>query len=178
MDQPRFVGTGAESFIETLNSLGVERIFLNPGIDLVPMMATVAGFRAAGKRAPKIIHCAHESVACLTGDGGFIYGCPVATLWGAKAHRAPFLSVLFNNHAYASFKEAISMFYGEGVPVTESNRFEMGIELRNPPDYAGIAAACGAFGLKVEDPSDLMPALRNSIEEVRNGTPAVLDVRI
>ena len=34
-----------------------------------------------------------KMVVSLVGDGGFIYGCPVATLWAASAYHAPFLSV-------------------------------------------------------------------------------------
>jgi len=44
------------------------------------------------------------------------------------------------------------------------------------PDYAVIAQGAGAFGRTVKKPEDVMPALRDALDAVRNGKPAVLDV--
>ncbi len=116
-------------------------------------------------------------VVSLIGDGGFIYGCPVATLWSASAYRAPFLTVIFNNHAYEVFKEIMPMFGGPNR-IIEDAGFEVGINMPNPPDFAAIARACNAYGRTVDDPSDLAPALKAALDEVRGGRSAVLDVKI
>lgn len=118
-----------------------------------------------------------KMVVSLVGDGGFIYGCPVATLWAASAYHAPFLSVIFNNQAYAVFKEIMPLFSPEDL-WTGDMGFEVGIDIKNPPDFAGIARACHAYGQRVEDPIDLKEALRTAVDEVRTGRSAVLDVRI
>jgi len=116
-------------------------------------------------------------VVSLIGDGGFIYGCPVATLWSASAYRAPFLTIIFNNHAYAVFREIMPMFGGPDL-ITGEMGFEVGIDMPNPPDFAAIARACNAYGQGVEEPSDLAPALKAALDEVRGGRSAVLDVKI
>jgi acetolactate synthase-1/2/3 large subunit len=118
-----------------------------------------------------------KMVINLIGDGGFIYGCPVATLWGASVYKAPFLSVIFNNQSYNSIKELIRMDYGESS-VSGEMGFEVGTDIKMPPDFALVAKCCGAYGQTVEDPSDLLPALQNAIDQVRRGTAAVLDVKL
>ena len=37
---------------------------------------------------------------------------------------------------------------------------------------------CGGYGEKVESPSDLTPALKRSLDKVRSGTPALLNVAV
>ena len=116
-------------------------------------------------------------VVSLIGDGGFIYGCPVATLWGSAAHRAPFLTVIFNNRSYAVFRDLMYRFYGDDILPGDTG-FQVGIDIRNPPDFAAVARACKAYGETVERPEHLMEALRRAVENVKEGRSAVLDVRI
>jgi acetolactate synthase-1/2/3 large subunit len=118
-----------------------------------------------------------QMVISLIGDGGFIYGCPVATLWAASAYKAPFLTIVFNNQSYNSIKELIRMHYGESS-VSGEMGFDVGTDIKMPPDFALVAQSCGAYGQIVDDPSDLMPALKIAVNQVRKGTAAVLDVRI
>jgi thiamine pyrophosphate-dependent acetolactate synthase large subunit-like protein len=56
--------------------------------------------------------------------------------------------------------------------------FEVGVDIMPPPDYASIARACGAYGRMVEDPVDVLPVLKEAIEQVRGGKMAVVDVRL
>jgi acetolactate synthase-1/2/3 large subunit len=114
-------------------------------------------------------------VVSLIGDGGFIYGCPVATLWSARVYHAPFLSIVFNNRSYRSIKALLLMEFGE-MSVSGEIGFEVGADIKNPPDFAAIATACGAYGQTVEEPSDLPSALETAVGEVRGGRPAVLNV--
>ena len=60
---------GAETFLNTLNDHGIDFIFLNPGIDIVPIQAAVARFRSLGKKAPQVILCPHESVVVAAAHG-------------------------------------------------------------------------------------------------------------
>ena len=113
----------------------------------------------------------------ITTDGGFVWGSPVATLWTARAYNAPFLSVIMNNQGYNVIRKMIQKGYGENK-ITDETAFEAGVDIKPPPDYALIAQACGAYGRMVEDPADVLTALREALEQVRLGRPAVLDVRI
>lgn len=119
----------------------------------------------------------NRMVVSLIGDGGFIFGCPVATLWSAVAYHAPFLSIIFNNHSYAAFNGLLPMFCEEDFTNSDLG-FEIGLQIKNPPDFAAIARACNAFGQTVEEPSDVPAALKSAIRAVQEGTPAVLDVKI
>jgi acetolactate synthase-1/2/3 large subunit len=118
-----------------------------------------------------------KKVISLIGDGGFIYGCPVTALWAANAYKAPFLSVIFNNQSYYSIKELVQMEYGESS-VSGEMGFEVGTDFRMPPDYALVAESCGAYGETIDDPTNLLPALQNGLDQVRRGKAAVIDVRL
>lgn len=110
-----------------------------------------------------------KDVISLMGDGAFVFGCPVATLWSAVFYRAPFLSVIFNNKGY----DAIKMLFHETYDVNN-----MGADIPDPPDYAVVARSCNAYGKTVEEPAEVIPSLREALEQVRNGKPAVLNVFI
>lgn len=110
-----------------------------------------------------------RTVVSLMGDGAFIYGCPEASLWSAGFYKAPFLAVIYDNQGYGAIK---------GLFRESFNVENMGADIATPPDYALIARACRAYGRRVDDPSEVAPALEEALAEVRGGRPAVLDVRI
>ena len=68
-EKPAAASSGAEAFVETLNTLGVERILFNPGFDQLPLMGTIAKFRASERKAPRIVLCPHESIAVSAAHG-------------------------------------------------------------------------------------------------------------
>jgi acetolactate synthase-1/2/3 large subunit len=111
----------------------------------------------------------HKMVVSLMGDGAFIYGCSVATLWTAGFYQIPYLSIIFNNQAYGAIKGLFKEHY---------NVDNMGADITRPPDYARVAEACHAYGRMVEEPSDMVPTLREALTQVRKGKPAVVDVRL
>ena len=118
-----------------------------------------------------------KTVVSLTGDGGFVWGCPVATLWTAGSYRAPFLIVIYNNQAYGAIKGLVQRAYGEDW-MSDDMEFKTGVGILPSPDYSAVAKACGAYGRMVDDPADVMPALTEAIDQVRGGRPAVVDVRL
>jgi acetolactate synthase-1/2/3 large subunit len=52
----------------------------------------------------------------------------------------------------------------------------VGTDLDPAPRYDLLAAVVGAVGERVEDPGDMLPALRRGLEHVRAGRSVVLDV--
>ena len=118
-----------------------------------------------------------KTVISVMTDGGFIWSCPVATLWTARTYQAPFLSVILNNQGYNIIRKMVQKGHGENE-FTDEAAFEAGVDIKPPPDFALIAQACGAYGRMVEDPADVRPALREALDQVRLGRLAVLDVRI
>jgi len=63
---------GAEAFIEVLNACGVENIFFNPGSATVPIQVAVSKYRAAARRAPRLILCLDESLAMTAAHGHYM----------------------------------------------------------------------------------------------------------
>lgn len=118
-----------------------------------------------------------RTVVSLMTDGGFIWGCPVATLWSSLSYDAPFLSIIFNNKSYGAIRRLVQGAYGE-YKLSDEMGFELGVDINPPPNYAGIAEACGAQGYTVDNPRDIPIVLKEAIDEVKKGKPAVVDVRL
>jgi len=117
-----------------------------------------------------------RTVVSLMTDGGFIWGCPVATLWSASSYHAPFIAVIFNNQSYGVVRGLVQDLSGEEL--SDKMAFEAGAAIMPPPEYALVAQACGGYGRMVEDPDDVLPALKEALNQVRKGKPAVVDVRL
>jgi acetolactate synthase I/II/III large subunit len=109
----------------------------------------------------------------VTGDGGFIFGNPLAALWTANKANAPALTVVFNNGGYNASKAPVADLYPDGAIVRANDGVVTAID--PSPDYAQIARACGAFGATVDDPSELQATLQRALEEVKGGRSALVD---
>ena len=111
-------------------------------------------------------------VAVMT-DGGFVWGCPTSTLWTSANYRFPFLAIICNNNGYGAVRD-LQLGLLNGIDPGKQFFAESAVDFQ--PDYAVIAQGAGAFGRTVKKPEDVMPALRDALDAVRNGKPAVLDV--
>jgi len=119
------------------------------------------------------------TVVSVMTDGGFVWGCPVATLWSARAYRAPFLAVICNNQSYGLIRQLVRNTAGKSESgFTDRMAFEAGVDFVPPIDYAGIAESCGAFGRTLEDPAEVPAVMRTAMDEVRRGRAAVIDARL
>ncbi|MFC1920099.1 thiamine pyrophosphate-requiring protein [Chloroflexota bacterium] len=118
-----------------------------------------------------------KTVVSMMGDGCLIFGCPIATLWAANVYNAPFLSIIFNNREYHAPRGMLGIrgSYGKDSYSEKTGVWE-GFDILPSPDYALIAQACGAWGKTVDDPSEILPALKEGLEQVRQGKPALIDV--
>jgi pyruvate dehydrogenase (quinone) len=101
-----------------------------------------------------------RQVIALSGDGG------IAMLLGdlitLRQHNLPVKVVVFNNGALA-FVELEMM--SAGVP-------KWGTDLSNP-DFAEVARSVGLYGVRVDRPDELSPALKAAFE---HDGPALIDV--
>lgn len=113
-------------------------------------------------------------VVAVVGDGSFLFGAPVATLWTALTSGAPVLVVICNNACYNATKQPLLAAYPEGYSV-RLDRY-VGIDLEPAPRYDILATSVGAYGERVEDPAEILPALERGLARVRDGQSAVLDV--
>ncbi len=81
----------------------------------------------------------------------------------AVRERIPILSILLNN-----FSMAIEL---KIMPVSTERYRSTDIS----GDYAAMARAFGAYGERITDPADIIPAIQRGIEQTRQGNPALLE---
>jgi acetolactate synthase-1/2/3 large subunit len=117
-----------------------------------------------------------QDVVLTSGDGYFMFGSPLAALWAAQHHKAPFLSVVMVNKSYSTGTTNLVRNYPDGVAVSAGN-FDGGL-FDPPPDFAKLAEAANCCGLNVSDPEKVGPTLKEAMKQVRNGTPAVVAVQL
>ena len=115
-------------------------------------------------------------MVALVGDRTFVYGAPTSALWAANRYNSPFLTVIFNNQEHFATRRSLQNFY----PDSASARTEtwIGMDINPSSDYAALARALDAYGERVSDPSEVVPALKRGLQEVKNGRSAVIDVLI
>lgn len=104
--------------------------------------------------------CPGRQVIALSGDGGFsmLMG-DVLTL---GQHDLPVKIVLFNNRSLGMVQ----------LEMEVAGMSPFGCNLKNP-DFAALARAVGLFGVRVEDPAEVRPALQQALA---HDGPALVDV--
>ena len=107
-------------------------------------------------------------------DGDLNYAPGV--LWTAAHHKIPLLSVMHNNRGYHQermFLQDMASRAGRGIENTH-----IGVALDSPNiNYATLAKAYGMYSSgPIENPKDLGPALKEALEVVKKGEPALVDV--
>jgi acetolactate synthase I/II/III large subunit len=96
----------------------------------------------------------------LCGDGGFLYTSQ--ELATAVQQRVEVVAIVFNDNAYGALKLYQDRLY---------RGRQIGVELQNP-DFARLAEAYGARGVKLRASADLGPALADAL---RRGGPTVIE---
>jgi acetolactate synthase-1/2/3 large subunit len=89
-------------------------------------------------------------------------------------NKAPIIVVIFNNGCYNANKSPLVSAYPQGFSV-RGKQF-VGTDLLPAPRYDLLAPVVGASGERVEDPNDVLPALRRGLEQVKSGRSAIIDV--
>ncbi|HUK02230.1 MAG TPA: thiamine pyrophosphate-requiring protein [Steroidobacteraceae bacterium] len=109
--------------------------------------------------------CPDRLIACLTGDGSYMFSIPATAHWMAKRYETPFLQVIYNNQGWRAPKFSTLGVHPDGYA---SRAKEIGVAFDPPPDYAGIAAAAGgALAITIRKPEEVMPALKRAVATVR-----------
>ncbi len=110
----------------------------------------------------------------INSDGDLNYAPGV--LWTAAHHRIPLLNIIHNNRAYHQERMYIQMVAAKqnrGI-----DRADIGTTFTDPYiNYAMMAKSYGMYSEgPISDPKDLGPAIKRSIERVKAGEPALIDV--
>lgn len=115
-------------------------------------------------------------VVTIVGDGTFNYNAPLPALGMSTEYALPMLTVVANNGHYRSMKMGIEMLYPKGVAQKTGTYY--GAEIDSTINYASLADAVGGYGEEVSDPKEIRPALERAFAAMREGKPAVLDVKL
>lgn len=113
-------------------------------------------------------------VVSLMGDGGFTFANPLAALWTAEKAGAPILCVVFDNGGYRAAQAPIKRLFPGGAVDRADDGVVTKIDPR--PDYAMVAEAAGALGLRVERSEDVLGILQRAVKEVQGGRSVVFHV--
>jgi acetolactate synthase-1/2/3 large subunit len=112
-------------------------------------------------------------VIAVTGDGAFLFGVPTSALMMAAEWGTPFLTVILNNNGYRASRLPVYGLFPDGVSARRQTA--AGTRFTRAPDYPALAAACHAYGERVEKAEDLVPALRRALAAVDAGQAAVIE---
>jgi acetolactate synthase I/II/III large subunit len=112
------------------------------------------GFAIPAALATKLVH-PERPVVAVCGDGGF--AMTMNGLMTAIEHDIPITTVVFNNRALGW------VLHGSGPFAAEFGNF----------DHAAIGRAMGCRGVRIEDPAELAPAIKEAVD---SRAPTVIDV--
>jgi acetolactate synthase-1/2/3 large subunit len=130
-----------------------------------PAEQTCMGFGVAAAIGAKLA-APDKKVVCTTGDGAFqMFMKEIAT---AVQYRAPVTWTVFNNFSLHWVR-----YIQRGLGVKE-----VSVDFTSNPEFSKIAEAYNCYGVRVERPSEIRPALEAALKSNSDGVPAVLDFRI
>jgi thiamine pyrophosphate-dependent acetolactate synthase large subunit-like protein len=104
-----------------------------------------------------------QVVMAAVGDMGMM--CNIGELETAVRERIPVVCVVYNDRGLGNERAFQKELYGGRFFAVDYNDV----------DFGALARGFGAYGERVEEPSELAPALKRAIE---SGLPAVIDVPI
>lgn len=149
------------------NGVGQQFDILTPGSVLTPGGFATMGFGPPGAIGAKIA-APDRVVLSLVGDGGF--GQNPAMLATAVEQNLAIVWLVMNNNAFGTIaglqKAHYGLTYGTTFP-GKAGAPEFG------PNYAEVALAYGANGVRINAAEELLPALKDAIA---SGRPTVIDV--
>jgi acetolactate synthase-1/2/3 large subunit len=106
-----------------------------------------------------------KTVICSVGDGAYIFGCPTAAHFVASAQKLPVHFIVYNNQCWRAVKDSVLSVHPDGN-ARKLHNFPLS-ELSPSPDYDKIITAFGGYGERVEDPAEMVPALKRALNVVR-----------
>ncbi|ROV97500.1 hypothetical protein VPNG_08679 [Cytospora leucostoma] len=119
-------------------------------------------------------------VVQIVGDGTFLFSVPGSVYWIAHRYGIPVLTIVLNNKGWNAPRNSLLLVHPHGLG-SEATNEEINISFDPVPDFSGIAkAAAGGhlYAAKVDNVKDLDNVLKEAIESVKNGTSAVVDVKV
>ena len=116
----------------------------------------------------------NREVITSVGDGSYMFGNPLPYHFVQRAEKLPILTIVTNNLQWYAVNRSTVSVYPKGKAAAAN---QMPLTSLDPsPAFEKMVETCGGYGAKVENPDDVMPALKKAFDAVRSGTPALLNV--
>lgn len=132
------------------------------------------GWGIGGGLGMKLARPEKTVIACM-GDGTYIFNNPTACHFVAQAYDLPMLVIICNNATWHASKAATRQVFPDGWAASTGN-YPL-CELTPAPRYEMVVAAHGGYGELVDDPAQLLAALKRALKVVREEKrQAVLNV--
>lgn len=117
----------------------------------------------------------HATVVQIVGDGAYYLGNPSSVHSVSSELGLPILTVVLDNRGWAAVKAATQRVYPDGIAQRADDfRSRLAPEM----NFAKVAEAAGAWGERVEEPGEVIPAIRRAIGQLQEGRSALLHMRI
>ncbi len=145
--------------------------FEKPG-DIYGIRGGALGWAMPGALGVKLAH-PDRPVLAVVGDGASMY--TVQALWTASRYNIPVVYAICNNQAYRILKVNMEVYLRDMLDDRERDSDYVGMDFANRLDLAMMAQAMGVHGERVDDPTDIGPAIKRAFE---SGKPALLDITI
>lgn len=111
-------------------------------------------------------------VACVVGDGSYMFANPVACHQMAEALDLPILTVIVNNHAWDAVRTSTLAVFPDGA-ASHANAMPM-VEIPDGPDFTMVAAAGRARAFRVTRAEALAGTLAEAARIIRKDRSQVL----
>jgi acetolactate synthase-1/2/3 large subunit len=116
-----------------------------------------------------------KTVIVTAGDGTYMFNNPTACHFVSEAYDLPLLTIVCNNAIWHSTKAATQQVMPDGWAVSTGN-FPL-TALAPSPRYEKVVEAHGGYGEMVDDPQQVLPALKRALKVVKEEKrQAVLNV--
>ena len=145
-----------------------------PGSFFGPSPAAGLGWGIGAALGAKLA-APEKTVIATVGDGSYLFNVPTSCHFVSQAYNLPILIVIFNNQCWGAVRGAAASVHPEGWAV-KTNHFPLS-ELSPTPAYEVICQANGGYGERVEEPDEVLPALKRALHAVKEEKrQAVLNV--
>ena len=132
------------------------------------------GWGIGGGLGMKLAH-PEKTFIVTVGDGTYMFNNPTACHFVSEAYDLPLLTIICNNAIWNSTKAATQQVMPDGWAVSTGN-FPL-TQLAPSPRYEKVVEAHGGYGERIDDPQEVLPALKRALKVVKEEKrQAVLNV--
>ncbi|CAN1211587.1 acetolactate synthase large subunit [Tumidithrix helvetica PCC 7403] len=154
---------GAEDIV--ISDVGAHKIWMarhyhcdRPNTCIISNGFAAMGIAIPGAVAAKLVY-PNRKIIAITGDGGFMMN--MQELETAVRIGTPFVTLIFNDGGYGLIEWKQNIHFGKSAHVRFGN-----------PDFVKLAESMGLIGYRVESAIDLIPTLKEALEQ---SVPTVID---